>query len=188
MSFKIIDNLCGAEFNDNLHRQTVTEWYWAFNPFKVQFTDHQSLYDYQFVHKLHSITEQGYSPRWNDVIPVIAKLNMIISIGGFRRVKANLQVAQKDVVYGGFHHDLSNKGICDENLFIAIYYVNTNNGYTEFEDGTKINSVADRLVIFKNNIKHRGVSQTDTKERIVINFNFYSPSYNNLSNNTTSMN
>tara|TARA_B100000927_G_scaffold182163_1_gene146693 strand:+ start:760 stop:1323 length:564 start_codon:yes stop_codon:yes gene_type:complete len=182
MTYKIIDNLCGAEVNDNLHRQTVTEWLWAFNPFKVHLTDQNSLYDYQFVHKLHSITEQGYSPHWQDIIPVISQINGIINIGAFRRVKANFQVAQKDIVYGSFHYDLTGKGIPDENLFIAIYYVNTNNGYTEFEDGTKINSVADRLVIFKNNIKHRGVSQTDTKQRIVINFNFYSPSYVSLSN------
>jgi len=184
MSYKIIDNLCGAEVNDNLHRQTVTEWQWAFNPFKVRPTDQNSLYDYQFVHKLHSIFEQGYSPHWNDIIPVIAKLNVNVNIGAFRRVKANLQVAQKDVVYGGFHHDLTGKGIPDENLFIAIYYVNTNNGYTEFEDGTKIDSIADRLIVFKNDIKHRGVSQTDTKQRIVINFNFYSPSWTKLPKNS----
>ena len=181
MSYKIIDNLCGAKINDNLHRQTVTEWEWKFNPFKVRSTDQKSLYDYQFVHKLHSIFEQGYSPHWLDIIPVISQINGIINIGAFRRVKANLQVAQKDVIYGGFHYDLTEKGIVDKNLFIAIYYVNSNNGYTEFEDGTKIDSIADRLVIFKNDIKHRGVSQTNTKQRIVINFNFYSPSWTNLS-------
>ena len=183
MSYKIIDNLCGAKINDNLHRQTITEWLWAFNPYKVRSTDQNSLLDYQFVHKLHSIFEQGYSPHWHDIIPVISQINGIINIGAFRRVKANLQVAQKDIVYGSFHYDLTEKGIVDENLFIAIYYVNTNNGYTEFEDGTKIDSIADRLVIFKNDIKHRGVSQTNTKQRIVINFNFYSPSWTNLSKN-----
>ena len=183
MTYKIIDNLCGAKINDNLHRQTVTEWDWKFNPYKVRSTDQYSLLDYQFVHKLHSIFEQGYSPFWSDIIPVVAELNKITLIGGFRRVKANLQVAQKDNLYGSFHHDFTEKGIVDENLFIAIYYVNTNNGFTEFEDGTKIDSIADRLVIFKNDIKHRGVSQTNTKQRIVINFNFYSPSWTDLSKN-----
>jgi hypothetical protein len=54
----------------------------------------------------------------------------------------------------------------------AIYYLNGNNGYTEFEDGTKIETVSNRIVIFDGLKKHRGVSQTDTTFRYVINLNF----------------
>ena len=54
----------------------------------------------------------------------------------------------------------------------AIFYINTNNGYTEFENGEKIESVANRLIMFPSNIKHRGVTQTDEQTRIMINFNF----------------
>ena len=55
----------------------------------------------------------------------------------------------------------------------SIFYVNTNNGYTEFEDGTKIESVANRMVTFPTNLKHRGTSCTDEKIRVVINFNYF---------------
>ena len=54
----------------------------------------------------------------------------------------------------------------------SIFYINTNNGYTEFEDGTVINSVANRLVSFPLNTKHRMATQTDTQRRIVVNFNY----------------
>ena len=54
----------------------------------------------------------------------------------------------------------------------CIYYLNTNNGYTLFEDGSKIESVANRLVLFDANIKHAGTSCTDALYRAVINFNF----------------
>ena len=59
------------------------------------------------------------------------------------------------------------------NMMTAIYYVNSNNGYTEFEDGTKVDSVRNRLVTFPSSMKHRGVSQTDTRTRMVINFNWF---------------
>ena len=55
----------------------------------------------------------------------------------------------------------------------SIFYMNTNNGYTKFEDGTKIESVANRLVSFPSNMKHKGSSCTDEKIRVVINFNYF---------------
>ena len=55
----------------------------------------------------------------------------------------------------------------------SIFYMNTNNGYTKFEDGTKIESVANRLVSFPSNMKHKGTSCTDEKTRVVINFNHF---------------
>ena len=55
----------------------------------------------------------------------------------------------------------------------SIFYVNTNNGYTKFEDGTKVESVANRLLTFPANMKHTGTSCTDEKTRVVINCNFY---------------
>ena len=47
-----------------------------------------------------------------------------------------------------------------------------NNGYSEFEDGTKVESVANRMVTFPANVKHTGTSCTDEKTRVVINFNY----------------
>ena len=57
---------------------------------------------------------------------------------------------------------------------VAIYYVNSNDGYTEFRDGTKVESIANRLAIFPSTMEHTGSTCTNTKFRCVINFNFYS--------------
>ena len=71
------------------------------------------------------------------------------------------------------------KDMVDENpipsntMTTAIYYVNTCDGFTEFEDGTKTEAVANRLVKFPANLKHRGVSQLDNRFKCVINFNFF---------------
>ena len=53
----------------------------------------------------------------------------------------------------------------------AIYYVNTNNGCTEFKD-KKVKCEKNKIVIFDSKIKHRAKIQTDTDTRMVINFNY----------------
>jgi hypothetical protein len=53
----------------------------------------------------------------------------------------------------------------------AIYYVNTNNGYTEFEN-KKIKCIQNQIVIFDADKKHRAKIQTDKDVRVVINFNY----------------
>ena len=52
-------------------------------------------------------------------------------------------------------------------------YLNTNNGYTLFEDGTKIDSVANRLVTFNNSTKHSDLTNTcDEPYRLVLNVDY----------------
>ena len=58
----------------------------------------------------------------------------------------------------------------------AIFYVNSNNGYTEFQIGRKrkvVKSKSNHIVMFDSAIKHRAVSQTNSDRRIVINLNYY---------------
>ncbi len=55
----------------------------------------------------------------------------------------------------------------------AIFALNTCNGFTEFEDGTKIDSVENRLFLFDPSIKHRSTNTTNAMGRFNINFNFF---------------
>ena len=55
----------------------------------------------------------------------------------------------------------------------AVFYVNTNNGYTEFEDGTKVESVENRIVFFDGSIPHNSSTCTDQKIRSVISVNYF---------------
>ena len=41
------------------------------------------------------------------------------------------------------------------------------------EDGTKVESIANRMVTFPSNMKHKGTSCTDERTRVVINFNYF---------------
>ena len=51
--------------------------------------------------------------------------------------------------------------------------MNSNDGYTLFEDGTKVESVANRLVRFPASIKHTGTTCTNANRRVLINFNWF---------------
>ena len=106
----------------------------------------------------------------------IKQLNCILELiqpVSLWRIKANLLARTPNIVENAFHVDMSNAS--EEKLkqwTTSIFYVNTNNGYTKFEDGTKVESVANRMLSFPANIKHTGTSCTDEKVRIVINFNY----------------
>ena len=73
-----------------------------------------------------------------------------------------------NIIKHGFHNDWDY-----EDSKTSIFYVNTNDGYTEFEDGTVVESVENRLVTFPSPLKHTGTSCTDTSRRMVININYF---------------
>ena len=82
------------------------------------------------------------------------------------RIKANVYFWKDKPIEHGYHTDFPFDSTT------AIFYVNTNNGYTKFEDGTIVESVANRVVTFPTPIRHTSVSQTDTGYRITINCNY----------------
>ena len=54
---------------------------------------------------------------------------------------------------------------------VALFSINTNNGYTLFENGDKVASVENQLVLFDGSLKHCSVAQTDENIRVNININ-----------------
>jgi hypothetical protein len=99
------------------------------------------------------------------------KLQSIYSSNYFKdyqieRIKVNLQTNTNKILKTPLHIDSPNAKLT------AIYYVNTNNGYTEFTDGSIVKSKRNRLVIFDSKKLHFGTTCTDKSIRVVINFNF----------------
>lgn len=120
--------------------------------------------NYQFTHNFYDI----FQPRSNYmelINPIIKKINPSSII----RIKANLIPKTKNIIETNLHKDI---GYAKGNK-TAIYYVNTNNGYTKFKTGKKIKSEKNKLVIFDGDQEHFGTSCTDHHYRIVINFNYF---------------
>jgi|TARA_R110000751_G_scaffold10905_1_gene39521 hypothetical protein len=90
------------------------------------------------------------------------------------KVKANYLWKTEKIAEHGFHTDTA-QHIKDHEADwkTALYYINTNNGYTKFENGKKVKSKANRLVIFPASVRHTGSTCTDKDERIVLNVNYY---------------
>jgi len=129
-------------------------------------TEDEKLQQWQLVH-VFALANQ-FSPWYHHLKPLISEINPI----AIWRIKANLSVQQKIITEGGMHLDTS-VNLKYTNMMTSIYYVNSNDGYTKLEDGTKIESIENRLVTFNSNIKHTGSTCTDSKVRVVINLNYF---------------
>ena len=124
---------------------------------------------FQFTHTFF-IDCNNNSENFSLLYPILKKIQPI----SIWRIKANLRTKRTDIIEPEFHVDMMN--LSEEKLkqwTTSIFYMNTNNGYTEFEDGTKVESVANRMVTFPADMRHNGVSCTDEKTRVVINFNYF---------------
>ncbi len=117
--------------------------------------------DYLFCHVLYDKNKQ-HSDYFNQVtMPILGRLNF----NYLHRVKVNCYTKKPAEISTGMHTDLSQKHQ------VALYSVNTNNGYTLFENGDKVASVENQLVLFDGSLKHCSVAQTDENIRVNININ-----------------
>lgn len=80
-------------------------------------------------------------------------------------------MATDTIVEHGLHRDVEDAEHLSD-LKTSIMYLNDNNGYTKFEDGTKQHSVSNTMVTFPNSIKHTGSTCTDCNCRMVLNLNY----------------
>ena len=164
---KIEDNfLDQEEFNYLQSILMGSDLPWYYNP-GIVFVPEENKF--QFIHLFYD----NWAPN-TDYIKILNPILIKIEPISLWRIKANLLTKTLNIVENMFHIDIGDG--TDERLkqwTTSIFYVNTNNGYTEFEDGTKIECVANRLVSFPANMKHLGTSCTDQKTRVVINFNYF---------------
>ena len=124
---------------------------------------------FQFYHMF--VSNGGPTSSFCDNLePVFEKIDPM----SFWRIKANLLTRTPNIVENEFHVDMDFMSKKQQNQWTtSIFYINTNNGYTKFEDGTKVESVANRMITFPADMKHTGASCTDEKIRVVINFNYF---------------
>tara|TARA_R100000149_G_C5826270_1_gene103599 strand:+ start:107 stop:625 length:519 start_codon:yes stop_codon:yes gene_type:complete len=162
-TIKILDNfLPTKEFDEIQSVMMSTDFPWYFNPWIVHHSELDDLNLSQFTHRFFTGRNGVESAGHKLIKPIIEKLNVKSII----RIKANLLVKTDNIKEHSFHYDFKNNRT-------AIYYINTNNGYTKFINGKKINSVENRLIDFNSNMEHTGSSCTDQKCRVVININYY---------------
>lgn len=174
MSIQVIDNFLPQEEYEVLRHKMLDSINvenhldalpWYIHNSKVG--QDNNVYNYQFTHVFYGQFDQT-QPYVSDHVSTIYPFHDRLKIKAPLRIKANLTPITPSIILYGMHTDVE----AAFKFKTAVYYVNTNNGFTLFENGQKVESVANRICIFDGNIQHTGSSCTDQRFRCVINFNF----------------
>ena len=135
----------------------------------VNDSDQNAGNNMQFTHLFY----ERYSPV-DDTINILHPVLRVIQPISIFKIKANIMPNQGKIIEHGYHHDVTDSEFhpIKDHMKTSILYMNTNNGFTKFEDGTVIESVANRFVTFPNHTEHTGTTTSDSDYRLVINFNY----------------
>ena len=167
---KIEDNFLEQKEFDELQNLIMgQEFFWYYNDSVAGFPTEKDTF--QFVHQFYGDCAPN-SPYFKALNPILVK----IDLQAIWRIKVNLLTRTPNIIETAFHVDIGFFENSPEKLkqwTTSIFYMNSNNGYTKLEDGTKIESVANRMVTFSADTKHCGTTCTDEKTRAVINFDYW---------------
>ena len=119
--------------------------------------------NYQFTHTFYNNYEikSSYFNLLNSILKILNPISII-------KIKANLLVKENKIIKHGYHTDNNLK-----NAKTAVFYVNTNNGFTEFKNKKISKSEENKLIIFNSELEHTGTTCTNFDYRIIINFNYF---------------
>lgn len=168
---EIIDNfLLELECNRLIDQIVKNEYFpWFYSPVtrKEYGVSNQceELYDYQFTHVVY----HDNAPKSDYYFSIAPFLNYL-KIKSLIKAKFNCNPNSSKIVEHGYHIDTIDSSY---NSITGIYYLNSNNGYTKFENGQVVESISNRLVLFPSNMLHTGTTCTDQQARYVLNINYF---------------
>jgi len=124
-------------------------------------------FNFQFIHIFYDLMMR-VSREITVIMPVIKQLDPI----AIHRIKANCLPWTEKIKVSGLHTDINESRMLESTPMTAILYINTCDGYTIFEDDTKVYSKANRVCIFPYYLKHSGTTCTNANRRIALNINY----------------
>lgn len=106
------------------------------------------------------------------LFPILKKLQTKVLL----KAKINKTYPTEKNTIIGWHTDITKEHwAIDKNPMTAIYYINTNDGYTIIKENEKenfINCVENRIVIFDACLKHTAVTCSKSEYKLLVNINF----------------
>ena len=175
--YKIIDNFLPSSVFDKLQNLLLpvekiidsntkeVPWYYAPACNVVRQSSFDSTCNWRLFYLTHMIyfSDTPSSSFFDTIRPHLG----LLDIKSLMRIKINMYPNTEKIFEHGMHTDypFSHKG--------AIHSINTCNGYTKLEDGTKIDSVANRMLLFDSSKPHTPSTTTDQPVRMNINFNYF---------------
>jgi hypothetical protein len=163
MTYKIIDNALSQEdFEDIKNFMLNTSFPWNLTPVIVDEKENLPVNaSYYFTHLFWS---EFHTEEQAEIFAPILRL---LECKAVIRIKANLYPSTETIVHHDNHKDygFSHRA--------AIFYLNTNNGFTVLEDKIEVESIENRLLLFDPSVLHRSTTCSDDKCRVNVNFNFF---------------
>ena len=167
MEYEVIDNFLEPEnfkiLTDDIlcinSGFSVFPWYAQEG---VTVTDGRNTDHWNLIHSFYQNYEiqSGF---FKHLLVVIDKLQ----IKSLIRIKANLYPKTDKLIEHDFHIDYEYPHKS------GLYSLNTNNGCTIMEDGERIESVANRMILFDASKPHKSTTCTDEDFRANINLNYF---------------
>jgi len=170
MKYEVIDNFLDKEYFDSLvtlftEKKNKERTTWAFENSIVYPKEHKKWKEenklFYMTHTLYN-NNAPMSPLYKHTFPLLEKLGAECLL----RVKANLYPNTEMIHEHPMHVDYTypHSG--------ALLSLNTCDGYTKLKDGTKIDSVANRILLFDAGEEHCSTTTTNTLARFNININY----------------
>ena len=174
---EVKDNFLGQKEFDELQTFMMGDdfaWFFKYGYYADPLNDDkEEAEDFSANSFIHTFYEDGV-PRSSHMDQLQCFVKLLKPVA-FWRIRGNLLTRSPNIIEHPLHTDMT--FLAEEQLkqwTTSIFYVNTNNGYTVFEDADlKVESVANRMLTFPAYMKHTGTTCTDQQIRIIINFNYY---------------
>jgi len=168
--YEVIDNFFPLNVFDEFHslllpdefiEDPTKQVYWCYTPSVAT----RKIEDWRLFYLTHIVYDYTIcSPFYEKIVPHCKQLDFKAII----RIKINMFPNTETLKEHGMHidYDFPHKG--------ALFSINTCDGYTKLgEDGTKIDSVANRMLLFDASKPHTSTTTTDQTVRMNINFNYF---------------
>jgi len=157
---QVTDNFLQKEYYEHLYNIiTDTQFPWMYQNRVANHSENPeaNLNHYYFVHSLfhdYKIESRFYEE--------FIHLFKVLDVQFLHRARVLMFVNQGEQHIHDTHID--HKVHCKT----ALIYMNSNDGFTQFEDGERVESIKNRLLIFDGSVPHSSSTATDTKERMLL--------------------
>jgi len=173
MKYKLHKNVINKDTYKELQELlTCVDFPWYYQSKTVDYSKGKHYKDNEFMFT-HKFFQHGdiLSPYFTTLLPITFAVSNIVKSNNLLRIKANMYTNQGKNVYHGVHTDYPDL----KKYTTAVYNFTTCDGGTVlYIDGDEvvIPSEENTLLVFDGVIEHKGFTQKDTKNRVLINYDF----------------
>jgi hypothetical protein len=161
-----IDNFLDEESFNKLKDLIISPHFeWYFCNYVATEAEEQDLSSYFFTHVLY-YNHAPISSHHQSIKPLFDKIDDNEEIKSLLWVRANCYLNTSTLLEHSMHTDR------EYSHTAALLSLNTCDGYTKLEDGTKLDSVSNRVIFFNAGEEHCSTTTTNAKARfnIIVNY------------------